>query len=157
MSKPSVLFVCLGNICRSPLAEGIYRHVSGASDDDDSIASAGLGGWHAGDPPDPRSIHVARRHGIDIARQRARQVSLDDFRRYERILAMDRSNLARLTALAPEDGTARVELFSEACHGTQQDVPDPYYGGDAGFLEVYTMLLAGCEALAESTGRDTAS
>lgn len=157
MPKPSVLFVCLGNICRSPLAEGIYRHLCGAAHDDESIGSAGLGGWHAGDPPDPRSIHVARQHGIDISRQRARQLSLDDFRRYELILAMDSSNLARLRALAPKDSIARVELFSQACHGTQEDVPDPYYGAADGFRNVYTMLFAGCEALVESTGRDTAS
>ncbi|MEH0074457.1 low molecular weight protein-tyrosine-phosphatase [Pannonibacter sp. Pt2] len=147
----SVLFVCLGNICRSPLAEGAFRKVVedlGAKDRV-LIDSAGTGGWHQGEAPDPRSVAVAARHGIDISAQRARQVVKADFSRFEHILAMDSSNLANLRKLSPAEAPARLRLFLEA-EGT--DVPDPYYGGPAGFETVFRMVMRGAEDLAAELG-----
>jgi protein-tyrosine phosphatase len=147
----SVLFVCLGNICRSPLAEGAFRKVVedlGAGDRV-LIDSAGTGGWHQGEAPDPRSIAVAARHGIGISAQRARQVVKADFSRFEHILAMDSSNLANLRKLSPVDAPARIRLFLEA---DETDVPDPYYGGPAGFETVFRMVMKGAEDLAAELG-----
>jgi protein-tyrosine phosphatase len=100
MPAPSILFVCLGNICRSPLAEGIYRHLAAGTSEKPVIASAGIGNWHIGNPPDRRSIKAAAANGIDISRQRARQVQPQDFGRFDLVVAMDRSNLASLNASA---------------------------------------------------------
>jgi protein-tyrosine phosphatase len=147
MNTPSILFVCLGNICRSPLAEGIYRHLVSAETYAGQIASAGIGGWHAGDPPDRRSIETARQYGIDISTQRARQVKQQDFAAFDLILAMDSSNLGRLQALAPREYQDRLHLFSRYATSTDVDIPDPYYGGQAEFDAVYTMLFSGCKAL----------
>lgn len=152
MPAPSILFVCLGNICRSPLAEGIYRHLTAATSEKPVIASAGIGNWHVGNPPDRRSIKVAASHGIDISRQRARQVQAEDFSAFDLVVAMDSSNLARLFALRPADATAQLHLFADLAFGTNQDVPDPYYGGLADFEEVYSMLFAGCGALVSKFG-----
>ena len=147
MNTPSILFVCLGNICRSPLAEGIYRHLVASDAYAGEIASAGIGGWHVGNPPDNRSILTARQHGIDISRQRARQVKPQDFASFDLILAMDASNLERLRALAPAENRDRLHLFSHYATSTDVDVPDPYYGGQGDFDAVYTMLFSGCKAL----------
>jgi protein-tyrosine phosphatase len=147
MPAPSILFVCLGNICRSPLAEGIYRHLTEAASEKPLIASAGIGGWHVGNPPDRRSIKVAAAKGIDIARQRAQQVRPADFFDFELVVAMDKSNLARLQTLMPPSATARLHLFSELAFGTLQDVPDPYHGDLADFEAVYSMLFSGCSAV----------
>ena len=114
MPTPSILFVCLGNICRSPLAEGIYRHLTAAASEKPVIASAGIGNWHVGNPPDRRSIKVAAANGIDISHQRARQVQISDFRKFDLVVAMDRSNLARLQALGSEPAIARLHLFFRA-------------------------------------------
>lgn len=147
----SVLFVCLGNICRSPLAEGAFRKVVADLGVADRllIDSAGTGGWHQGEAPDPRSVAVAARHGIDISAQRARQVIKADFSRFDHILAMDSSNLTNLRKLAPSGAHASIRLFLEA-DGT--DVPDPYYGGPAGFETVFRMVMAGAEDLAAELG-----
>lgn len=147
MPAPSILFVCLGNICRSPLAEGIYRHLTSRTSEKPVIASAGIGNWHVGNPPDKRSIKVAASHGIDISRQRARQVKSEDFHAFDLVVAMDGSNLARLKALRPESATARLHLFAELAFGTDQDVPDPYYGDLSDFEQVYSMLFSGCSAV----------
>jgi protein-tyrosine phosphatase len=147
MPAPSILFVCLGNICRSPLAEGIYRHLTEAGSEKPVIASAGIGGWHVGNPPDRRSIKVAAAKGIDISRQRARQVRAEDFLNFDLVVAMDSSNLARLESLMPSEATARLHLFSELAFGTRQDVPDPYYGDLEDFEAVYSMLFSGCSAV----------
>lgn len=147
----SVLFVCLGNICRSPLAEGAFRKVMedlGAGSRV-LIDSAGTGGWHQGEAPDPRSIAVAARNGIDISAQRARQVVKADFSRFEHILAMDSSNLNNLRKLSPAEAPARLRLFLEA---EGMDVPDPYYGGPAGFETVFRMVMTGAENLAAELG-----
>ena len=147
MPTPSMLFVCLGNICRSPLAEGIYRHLTAGTSEKPLIASAGIGGWHVGNPPDRRSIKVAAAHGIDISHQRARQVQPSDFQNFDLVVAMDRSNLTRLQALQPATASAKLHLFSALAFGTEQDVPDPYYGELTDFEAVYSMLFSGCSAV----------
>lgn len=159
VAKPpfSVLFVCLGNICRSPLAEGVFRSALAECGRADRfvVDSAGTGAWHAGSAPDPRSIAVAARHGIDISGQKARKITAADFTRFDLILALDRSNLADLTALAPAGATARSHLFLDYALGRRRDVPDPYYGGADGFLEVYRMIREASDALAEALLRDS--
>lgn len=145
-----VLFVCLGNICRSPLAEGVFGEVlreRGLSDRYE-IDSAGTGGWHVGSAPDPRSIAVAQKHGIDISSQKTRKVRPDDFAEFDLILGMDRSNVEDLLVVA---GPARnrVALFIEHALGARRDVPDPYYGGVDGFDKVYGMIRSASEALVD--------
>lgn len=146
----SILFVCLGNICRSPLAEGVFRAVLaeksiGAGFE---LDSAGTGAWHVGWPPDPRSIAVAARNGIDISSQRARRVSAPDFSRFDLLLGMDRSNVEDLRAMAPSHETDRIHLFLDFASGGKRDVPDPYHGGADGFGDVYRMIRVASEALA---------
>jgi low molecular weight protein-tyrosine phosphatase len=144
----SVLFVCLGNICRSPLAEGVFRHqLEKAERNDIRVDSAGTGAWHLGDPPDPRSIETAARHGLDITGQRARKLTTADFSEHDIILAMDRSNRDTLLARAPASARGRVHLFMEIAFGETRDVPDPYYGPGDGFEAVYRMLDEGSSAL----------
>ena len=146
MKPVRILFVCLGNICRSPLAEGILRHVAGDIPVD--VDSAGTGGWHIGNPPDRRSIAVALKHGIDIASERCRKVHPADFDAFDLIFAMDRSNLADLRAMAPLPARHKLHLFLAYTKGTATDVPDPYYEGPEGFETVYSMLFEGCSSLA---------
>ncbi|QDG75467.1 low molecular weight protein-tyrosine-phosphatase [Labrenzia sp. PHM005] len=141
----SVLFVCLGNICRSPLAEGVFRdavHKAGLTDHI-HIDSAGTGAWHAGNPPDPRSIEVAAKYGIDISRQRARQVIAEDFNRFDLILAMDTENLETLYSRSQLDHPG-LRLF---LNDPAKNVPDPYYGGEDGFEQVYQLIDQGSHAL----------
>ena len=130
----SVLFVCMGNICRSPLAEGILREVlvDAGLAAHVSIDSAGTGNWHQGDAPDPRSVETASSHGIDISAQRARQVEPADFDRFDLILAMDRSNEATLRARSPSARHGRIRLFLDYTLGKTVDVPDPYYASTLG-------------------------
>lgn len=150
-----ILFVCLGNICRSPLAEGILRHhvrrdgFSEGLGGDFLIASAGTGDWHVGAPPDPRSINVAARRGIDISRQRARQVSADDFGRFDYVLGMDRDNLKTLAALQPDSAVAHLDLLLTFAKSTPvREVPDPYYYRDpAGFERVFDIIEEGVTGL----------
>lgn len=145
----SVLFVCLGNICRSPLAEGIFADllVQAGLTGKIRVDSAGTGGWHAGDMPDQRSIDVALRNGIDITGQRARALTPDDFSQFDLILGMDRSNEQTLRARAPAVVRDRIFLFLDHTLGSRADVPDPYYGGPGGFDAVYGMLREGCAVL----------
>ncbi|MCD2182461.1 low molecular weight protein-tyrosine-phosphatase [Rhizobium sp. GN54] len=152
MSQISILFVCLGNICRSPLAEGILRHLAAKAGRADAflIDSAGTGAWHIGDPPDSRAIAVAADHDIDISGLRARKVTPADFDRFDLILALDRNNLQSLRERAPAGATARIALFSEHAFATAEDVPDPYFGGRDEFDAVYRMLYRGCASIAES-------
>ncbi|WP_153771454.1 low molecular weight protein-tyrosine-phosphatase [Labrenzia sp. CE80] len=144
----SILFVCLGNICRSPLAEGIFRHTLKETGQVEGVQidSAGTGAWHEGHPPDPRSIEVAARYGIDISDQRARQVRQQDFSDFDLILAMDKSNLSKLRQIAPKAATAHLRLFLDA---PEQEVPDPYYGGDQGFEAVFHMLRSASKRLSQ--------
>lgn len=129
-----LLFVCLGNICRSPLAEAAMRAAGARAGLDLEIDSAGTGAWHVGNSPDRRSQAVALRHGIDISRYQARQVTPADFRRFDWILALDPDNLRDLRAIAPTDATARIDLLMDLVPGREGDaVIDPYYGGAEGF------------------------
>ncbi|MBR2690702.1 MAG: low molecular weight phosphotyrosine protein phosphatase [Aquamicrobium sp.] len=148
--QKSILFVCLGNICRSPLAEGVFRDVlaSRGLEHRFVLDSAGTGGWHAGSAPDPRSVEIAARHGIDISSQQARKVALDDFSRFDLILGMDRSNVADLKAAAPHEARERIHLFLEFAGDRGREVPDPYYGGAEGFASVYRMIRDASEAIA---------
>lgn len=142
----AVLFVCLGNICRSPLADGALRHEVARQKLGWMVDSAGTGGWHAGDAPDKRAIAVAAGHGVDIAGLRARQVRSDDFARFDLILAMDHDNLARLHAIAPRGHTADVRLALDLVDGRAgQAVADPYYGDASGFHATW----ADAQAIAE--------
>lgn len=155
MDRFKILFVCMGNICRSPLAEGIFRHMAdnaGRAEEFD-IESAGTGGWHQGNPPDPRSIAVAAAHGLDISAQRARRFDVSDFDRFDLILALDRDNLSNLQKSAPAGSAGKLHLFNRYALGTDDDIPDPYYGGRDGFDRVYTMLLIGCSSLLATAGK----
>lgn len=147
--KNSILFVCLGNICRSPLAEGVFGAVIGEKrlSHHFLLDSAGTGGWHAGSPPDPRSVAVAARHGVDISCQSARKIGEADFARFDLILGMDRSNVQDLRRAAPESARDRIHLYLDYALGTVRDVPDPYYGGADGFEKVYRMIRDASEAL----------
>tara|TARA_R100000935_G_scaffold21876_1_gene40334 strand:- start:8315 stop:8764 length:450 start_codon:yes stop_codon:yes gene_type:complete len=143
-----VLMVCLGNICRSPLAEGILKSKVDTSKIE--VSSAGTGGWHVGELPDPRSIEVAQQHGLDITNQRGKQFSTYDFEIYDNIFVMDNSNYRDVVKLATSASEKeKVQLILEETHpGKKLDVPDPYYGGDQGFENVYTMLEEACEKIA---------
>jgi protein-tyrosine phosphatase len=138
-----VLFVCTGNICRSPTAEGVFRAVIDAAGLADRVVadSAGTHGYHVGEAPDPRSVKAARTRGVDISGLRARRVEAADFRRFDLILAMDRGHLHSLQAMIPPSPKAEVKLFLDyaAAPFTGGDVPDPYYGGGEGFEQVLDM------------------
>lgn len=147
--KTKVLMVCLGNICRSPLAEGVLK--SKVNPDLVFVDSAGTAGYHVGNPPDPRSIEVARTHGIDISKQRCRKFSATDFEMFDMIYAMDRSNLSNIMALARNnDDTQKVKLLLDEVDLGITEVPDPYYGGPDGFEDVYQMVDKACEAIAKN-------
>ncbi|MEO1317269.1 MAG: low molecular weight protein-tyrosine-phosphatase [Pseudomonadota bacterium] len=137
-----VLCVCLGNICRSPMAEGMIAARAREAGVALEVDSAGMGDWHAGDPPDPRAIAAASARGIDISRQRARRVRPEDFMAFDLILAMDRSNLAALERLRPVGATAVLRIADQE----GREVPDPYVGGAQDFETVLDML----EVIAES-------
>ena len=147
-----ILFVCMGNICRSPTAEGVMRRLlADARLTGIEVESAGTGGWHAGEPPDERATVAARRRGVTLEGA-ARQVRADDFRKFDLLIAMDRANLGELLAQAPdEDAAEKVRLlreFDPASAGAGDlDVPDPYYGGDRGFETVLDLVEASCRGL----------
>ena len=143
----SVLFVCLGNICRSPLAEGIFRSLVEQEGlvDRFEVDSAGTGSWHVGNPPHPGSIAVAHDHGVDIRGQRSRQLRPYDLDRYDWIVAMDSSNVRNIRRMEAAGDEARVVRLLEAVPGVPDDVPDPYYEG--GFDSVYDLVETGCRAL----------
>jgi protein-tyrosine phosphatase len=152
MSRPvRVLFVCLGNICRSPLAEGVFRDKVRAAGLDGiiDIDSAGTGAWHVGNPPDRRMMATAKRQGVDLSPQRARQFVDTDLADFDHILAMDKSNLHDILFLdAGDDFGHRVTLFRQwDPEPGDYEVPDPYYGGDAGFEHVYEIVDRTAEAL----------
>jgi protein-tyrosine phosphatase len=148
-----ILFVCMGNICRSPTAEGVMRGLVRDADLEDAITidSAGTGGWHAGEPPDARATDAARRRGVRLEGA-ARQVTAADFDDFDLIVAMDRANLRELLALAPdEDAAEKVRLLREfdpaSADAGDLDVPDPYYGGERGFERVLDLVEAACRGL----------
>ena len=143
-----ILMVCLGNICRSPLAEGILK--SKVSSENILVDSAGTAGYHIGELPDKRSIAVAMKNGIDISDQRSRQFSIADFDNFDIIYAMDESNYHNIVSLARNDQDAeKVKLILQEVSGKElSGVPDPYYGGDQGFENVYAMLDEACDLIA---------
>jgi protein-tyrosine phosphatase len=147
-----ILFVCLGNICRSPLAEGVVRERARALGLEGRVEvdSAGTGGWHAGDPPDPRMRAVARAYGVELT-GKARKVRTEDWYEFDHIVAMDRQNLADLERRAPLGGArAQLHLF-RSFEGLQDlDVPDPYYGGPEGFEAVFTLVHGTADRLLRS-------
>jgi len=137
MKKKSILFVCMGNICRSPTAEGVFRHRAEAAGLALHIDSAGTHGYHVGEPPDARSMRHAALRGYDLSAQRARQVDAGDFERFDHVLAMDRDNLKLLEAACPREHRHKLGLFMQfATKATSDVVPDPYYGGGQGFDRV---------------------
>ncbi len=147
--RTSVLFVCLGNICRSPLAEAAFRREAERLGLDVRIDSAGTAAWHVGKSPDHRSIAVAGKNGIDISALRGRQVSRSDFYEFDHIVALDAENLANLTALAPADASARLSLLLDHVPGREgQPVADPYYGDSTHFDLTWSEVTAGAEGLA---------
>ena len=143
-----VLMVCLGNICRSPLAQGILESKIDASMQIE-VDSAGTAAWHSGNKPDNRSILVAKKYGIDISNQKARLFTPDDFNNFDYIYVMDQSNYKNVMQLAPSNNTrAKVEIIlNELYPDENREVPDPYYGGVNGFEEVYNMLDKACNQI----------
>lgn len=146
--SPSVLFVCLGNICRSPLAEAAFRAEAIVAGLAVSVDSAGTGAWHVGEPPDARARATARRHGLSIESCRARQIEVDDFFRFDEIVAMDRQNLVDLAGLSPRGATARLSLLLDHVPGREgQAVADPYYGGPEAFERTWEEVTTGARGL----------
>ncbi len=145
-----VLMVCLGNICRSPLAEGILQNIVDKQGLDWEVDSAGTASYHVGNLPDARAIEIANERGIDISHQRARQIVEEDFDRFDLILAMDAENYNNILALRPLHNDCSVKLILNYTHpGENRQVPDPYYGG--GFGVVYDMLAEACERVVDGS------
>jgi len=150
MTQHRLLFICLGNICRSPIAQGVFADILARAGRENAffLDSAGTGAWHIGNPPDPRGVAAAAARGIDISDQRARQVCARDFSDFDLLLAMDRDNQSVLRALAPEAQAGKIQLFLANAPGLGvAEVPDPYYGGKDGFEDVLDLVEAGSRAL----------
>jgi len=143
MAKHRILFVCLGNICRSPMAEGVFRRAAEEQGvlDRFEIDSAGLGHWHVGQAPDARAQDTTLNRGIDISGQSARQVEPGDFARFDLLLAMDGENYRELVQLAPSDARHKIRLFLDfAPDAAATDVPDPFFDGPAGFDHAFDLI-----------------
>ena len=154
--KKSILFVCLGNICRSPTAEGVFRHLLKTESPQlrVDVDSAGTADYHVGRAPDERSRRAALRRGIDLSGLRARRVTPADFSRFDLILAMDRQNLLDLQSMAPPAARAQLGLFLEYAEGVEElDVPDPYYGDGSGFERVLDLTTRAARGLIAALGR----
>ncbi|HTN93351.1 MAG TPA: low molecular weight protein-tyrosine-phosphatase [Gallionella sp.] len=152
MKKVSVVFVCMGNICRSPTAEAVFRHYveSAGLAGQISVESAGTHDYHIGDKPDSRAQRAAQQRGYDMSQLRGRQVEPEDFRRFDYVLAMDTANLEILQRIAPQGSGSRLGLFLEyARHHAEREVPDPYYGGADGFERVLDMVEDAAQGLLE--------
>ena len=146
-----ILFVCLGNICRSPLAEGIMLKLITEKELDLQVDSAGTAKFHVGEAPDARTISNAKNHDVNLTALRARQFTEKDFDEFDAIYVMDNSNMTHVLALAKnETQSQKVELFLNTLHPNKQmEVPDPYFGGDEGFEDVYNLVYAACEKITE--------
>lgn len=150
MAKHRLLFVCLGNICRSPMAEGVFRRVA---EDAEllhlfDIDSAGMGDWHKGQAPDTRAQAAAKNRGVDISNQSARKVEMEDFETFDLLLAMDGANYEELLEIAPRSARHKIRYFLDyAPHVGTQHVPDPYYGGDEGFDHALDLIEAAAHGL----------
>lgn len=158
MKSVAICFVCLGNICRSPTAEGVMRHQVAAAGLDGAIEidSAGTGDWHVGEAPDARAQQAARARGYDLSALRARQIGDADFERFDLVLAMDGANLAALRKRCPPQYRGKVRLLMEfAGDGLAGDIADPYFGGARGFEQVLDQCEAACRGLLDSL-RETA-
>ena len=156
MKKIRVLFVCMGNICRSPTAHGVFEAMVKAEGLSDLIEvdSAGTHAYHVGEPPDPRSQETALARGVDLSTQRARRAVSEDFERFDYVIAMDRDNHQILRAICPQGREARLSLFLSFIPGQQsQDVPDPYFGGGKGFDLVFDLVEAASRGLLEQIRR----
>ena len=156
--KMRILFVCLGNICRSPTAQGVFEAALARRGvvEQFEADSAGTGGWHQGEPPDKRAIEAAAARGIDISRQRARQIKSPDFDKFDLILAMDRSNFAEVSRRAPRASTARIALITDfAPESGANEIGDPYYGGPDGFEIALDLLEQCCRGLLDRISRST--
>ncbi len=152
--KLKVLMVCLGNICRSPLAEGILQ--SKVNSERISVDSAGTGGWHIGNQPDPRSIAVARKYGLDISSQRCRKFSVHDFDEFDIIYVMDKSNYENVIAQSRNStDLSKIRLLLSEIGSSEIEVPDPYYDSENGFEKVFQMIDKACDAIAEKLERNT--
>lgn len=152
MTRTSVLFVCTGNICRSPTAEGVLRQLAEQAKVPLRVDSAGTHSYHVGQPPDRRSQSAALKRGFDLSNQRARRVTEDDFHEFDWILAMDRDHIEILESMRPAESTARLHLFLEfapALPSGLEDVPDPYYGGRKGFERVLDLVEQASKGLLE--------
>ncbi|TKD52018.1 low molecular weight protein-tyrosine-phosphatase [Sphingomonas baiyangensis] len=152
--EPAVLFVCLGNICRSPLAKAAMRAEADRRDVPVRVDSAGTGDWHVGQPPDRRAITTAERAGLDIKGYRARQFEVADFYRFTHIVALDRSNRSDIESIRPDDATAQVSLLLDHVPGREgEDVFDPYTGGDDAFAETLADVTLGASALVDAIAK----
>ncbi len=149
MRKQKVLFVCMGNICRSPTAEGVFRRKVENADLEKSIEidSAGTYAYHIGNPPDPRAQSAAKKRDIDLNSLRARRVVADDFIRFDYIIAMDKSNLEDLASICPPGYENKIHLFLEYGSSNETEVPDPYYGSGNGFEIVLDLIEDAAEGL----------
>lgn len=153
MTRVAICFVCLGNICRSPTAEGVMRHQVDAAGLAEHIAidSAGTGDWHVGEPPDTRAQAAARTRGYDLSALRARQVSAADFERFDLLLAMDEANLAELRRRCPPEHRDKVRRLMEFAAGAAEtEVADPYFGGAQGFDQVLDQVERACAGLLDN-------
>lgn len=147
-----ILMVCLGNICRSPMAEGVLRHKAEQAGKNYEIDSAGTSDYHIGEAPDLRAIKKMEQYNIDISSLAARQFSKPDFKKFDLILAMDENNYANILRLADNDeDRSKVKMILDFIYpGERMSVPDPYYGGESGFENVYRLLDAACEKITEA-------
>jgi protein-tyrosine phosphatase len=154
--RKSVLFVCMGNICRSPTAEGVFRHFvekEGLTSEIE-IDSAGTHAYHVNEPADRRASAAAERRGYSLDSIRARRVDTSDFERFDYIVAMDRDNLSLLQSQSDEEHQEKIRLFLEFASGTEDEVPDPYYGGSAGFERVLDLVEDASRGLLETLRND---
>jgi protein-tyrosine phosphatase len=151
-----ILFVCLGNICRSPAAEGVMRAKARERDISVYIESAGTGAWHVGNPPDARMIKAAARRGYDLSHQRARKVADSDFFEFDYLLAMDLSNHTDLLDLAPPNRECDIRLFLDFADCQERETPDPYYGGDQGFEHVLDLIERGADSFLDHLENESA-